>query len=231
LGAAVAVEPSSLPAPVRRYVERVLPNGSPRAAAVGVEQAGEMTLKPGGRPRRFSAIEELAVDRVAFDWRARFPMLGPVSMRVTDSYRAGSGRLEVRVLGLPLQRRGGAELALGEAYRYLAELAWVPHAILANAELEWSEVDERTVEVATRVGDARATVRLVFNHAGEIARTIAHRPRLEAGGAVTPWTGEFRDYRKFGDVIAPARGAVSWQLPDGAFTYWTGTITSLELRG
>ena len=64
------------------------------------------------------------MDRVAFVWRARFPVLGPLSMRVIVSYDGTEGRLEVRLLGLPLQREEGPELAHGQAFRYLAEIAW-----------------------------------------------------------------------------------------------------------
>jgi hypothetical protein len=52
-----------------------------------------------------------------------------------------SSRLEVRLLGRPLQRKGGPELAQGEAFRYLAEIAWVPQAIVANRELSWQDPD------------------------------------------------------------------------------------------
>jgi hypothetical protein len=96
-----------------------------------------MVLKPGARARRFTAEEELAIDRVSFVWKARFPMLGPISLRVTDSYQDEQGLLEVRLGGLPLQRNRGPELARGEAFRYLAELAWAPPAVLANPSLEW----------------------------------------------------------------------------------------------
>ena len=225
----MAVEVSSLPALVRRYVEAVLPGGSGTGTRVRIEQVGDMTLKPGSRPRRFTATEEFATDRVAFEWTARFPMLGPISLLVTDRYDAGEGLLEVRLLGLPLQRKRGPELALGEAFRYLAEIAWTPHAILDNSELEWRELDERSVEVATNVGGDRAAVRLVFDDTGEITKISAERPRLEAQGAVTPWIGEYRDYRKFNGVSVPTRGEVRWELPDGPYTYWRGTITSLAL--
>jgi hypothetical protein len=94
-----------------------------------------MVLKFGAKPRAFTATEEFAVDRVAFAWRARFPVIGPVVMRVIDSYDGTDGRLEVRLLGVPLRRIGGAGLAQGEAFRYLAEIAWVPQAILANPQL------------------------------------------------------------------------------------------------
>lgn len=222
-------DPSLLPTLVQQYAERVLPSADPAARRIRLTQQGEMVLKPGARPRPFTATEEFEVDRVGFAWRAAFPILGPVGLRVTDSYRAGDGRLEVRLMGLPLQRRGGAELAQGQAYRYLAELPWVPHAIVTNPELEWREVDESAVEVATRVGGQRVAVKLRFNPSGEITETYAERPRAEAGNAVTPWIGEYNDYRTFGEVTVPSRGEVRWDLPEGPFTYWRGTITSFEI--
>jgi hypothetical protein len=187
-----------------------------------------MVLKPGAKPRAFTATEEFAVDRVAFAWRARFPMLGPVSIRVIDSYDGTDGRLEARLLGIPLQHKSGPELAQGEAFRYLAEIAWVPQPILANRQLSWREVDEHTVEVSTSVHNEQIAVRLVFNDAGEIARTIADRPRLEAGNTITTWIGEYDDYQQLDRVLLPTRGEVRWELPDGPFVYWRGTITSLD---
>jgi hypothetical protein len=214
---------------VRAYAERAIVNQLDSAQNVRLTQVGEMVLKPGTTPRSFSAIEEFAVDRVAFAWWARFPMLGPISLHVTDSYDGRGGRLEVRLLRLPLQRKRDPELAQGQALRYLAELPWVPQAILSNSQLSWHELDERTVEVATSIGGERVAVRLIFNEAGEITRTLAERPRIEAGNAVTPWIGEYAEYREFAGVRLPARGEVRWELPDGPFTYWRGTITSLKL--
>jgi hypothetical protein len=179
----------SLPALVRDYAHRALPADRPAYRSVRIRQAGEMVLRPGAAPRRFQATEQLAVARVAFAWRARFFIFGPLALYVTDGYDGHDGRLQVRVLGLPVQRKRGAELALGEAFRYLAEIAWVPHAILANRQLEWHAVDERTVEVSTRVRGDRAAVRLTFNGDGDLVRTEADRPRLEADNAIVPWTG------------------------------------------
>jgi hypothetical protein len=76
----------------------------------------------------------------------------------------------------------------------------------------------------------RVAVRLVFNEEGEITQTVAERPRMEAGNAITRWVGEYADYRELGGVVVPTRGEVRWELPEGPFTYWRGTITSLELR-
>ena len=219
----------SLPEAVRRYVGLVLGRSPVDRRRVRIGQSGEMILKPGSAPKRFTATEEFAVDRVAFDWRGRFPIVGPVALRVTDSYDGTDGLLAVRLAGLPLQRKRGRGLARGEAFRYLAEIAWVPHAILRNPQLEWRELGPHTVEVGTTVEGDRIAVQLVFNEDGEIARTVAERPRMEAGNAITRWVGEFGDYRQVGGVLVPSRGEVRWELPEGPFTYWRGTITSLEL--
>jgi hypothetical protein len=189
-----------------------------------------MVLKPGARPRPFSASEEFATDRVAFAWRARFPIAGPVGLRVTDSYDGRNGWLEVRLLGLPIRRSHGPQLTQGEAFRYLAEIVWVPQAILANPQLAWRELDARTVEVATQVGNARIAVRLSFNDRGELEQTVADRPRVEAAGAVTRWVGVYGDYQELGGVRVPTRAEVRYELPEESFTYWRGTVTSLELR-
>jgi hypothetical protein len=218
-----------LPGLVRRYVKRVLPDETNSGRTVRIVQVGEMMLKPGARPRRFTASEELAIDRLGFAWRARFPILGPASISVTDSYEESAGLLEVRVLGLPLQRKRGQQLARSEAFRYLAEIPWVPHAILANPELEWRKVDQRTAEVAARVGQEPIAVQLIFNDAGEITQTVAERPRAEAGNTIAPWIGTYRDYESLHGVHVPTRGEVRWELPEGPFTYWRATVTSLEL--
>jgi len=118
-----------------------------------------MWLKPGGRALRFEAVEEFAVDEVAFSWRARFPIVPLVSLRVLDRYAAGEGQLEARLFGFPLMRARGQATAEGEAMRYLAELPWVPQAMAVNRQLEWRELDRQTVEVATRVGPTRVAVR------------------------------------------------------------------------
>ena len=88
----------SLPALVRRYLERSLSAGARVPGVVRIDQEGEMRQRPGGRAMRFSAVEELAVDRIAFSWRARFPL----AIWVFDGYSGGRGKLKARVLGVPV---------------------------------------------------------------------------------------------------------------------------------
>src|ERR1700730_16969873 len=154
---------AGLPELVRRYVDRCVPTNQLGRSAVHFTQVGDMQLKP-GRWLPFRAEQEMAVDRVEFAWRANFRAAPLVSVRVRDWYRSGVGGLDGRLWGVfPVVHANGEQVDRGEAMRYLAELAWAPQAMAANPALEWRQVDESTVEVATRVARARVAVLLDFD--------------------------------------------------------------------
>jgi hypothetical protein len=222
---------AALPELVRGHLERALPGETTAPRRVRLTQRGEMWERPGGRALRFTATESLSVERVEFSWRARFPVGGPIALKVVDGYADGAGRLEARVLGVPVQRSAGPELTIGEAMRYLAELPWVPHAIAHNSELEWRELDERRVEVASRVGGETVAVELELDADGMIVRASSRtRPRQVGSVWVpTPWAGEFGGYEELGGILVPTRAEVSWELRGGPFVYWRAAVTSLEL--
>jgi hypothetical protein len=213
---------------VRRYAARALPAGAGPARRVSITQVGEMCLKPDGRWLPFRAEEEFAVERVAFAWRARFTVARVVPLRVVDRYDAGAGRLDGRLFGvLPVMSSSGPEAAEAQVLRYLAELPWVPHALVANRELVWRDVDPTALEVSA----SGATVRHEFDADGDIVAAFApERPRIVGREVVrTRWSGAFADYAVLGGVRIPTRAEVRWELPDGPFTYWRGTVTSLEV--
>jgi hypothetical protein len=202
----------------------------PRVVRLG--QAGELRQKPEGQWLRFTAVQEFAVEEPAFSWRARVRMMPLVSIRVVDRYSGDEGTGEVRLVGLlPIARDSGQHVSEGSALRYLAELPWNPHAMYANRQLEWSELDAQRVEVAMRVGPKRVALRLEFDEAGNIMRVWTDaRPRKEGGKFVSrPWGGAYSDLEVVGGIGIPTRAEVSWELPDGLFTRFRATITSLEL--
>ncbi len=219
-----------LPAALEPYILRALTDHESVPRRVRIEQAGEMWLKPGARARRFTAVQEYAVDRVAFVWRARFTIAGFVPLRVIDRYRRGEGSLESRLFGsIRLTRERGQDVAEGQAFRYLGELPWVPHALLGNHEIDLRELDPRTVEAATQVGETRVALKLELNDEGDVAGVSADaRPRLEDKGRPTPWAGSFSDYAELGGIRLPTKAEVRWELADGPFTYWRGEITAVE---
>lgn len=60
-----------MPEPIRRYLARNLPEDRTVWGRVRITQEGEMWQKQGARPMDFTAVEEFAVETVAFAWLAR----------------------------------------------------------------------------------------------------------------------------------------------------------------
>jgi hypothetical protein len=217
-----------IPRLVSEYVARAL-SGEPRVPRqVRIMQEGKMWLKPGAAPRRFTATQHLAVDRVAFEWRARFPVFPCLAMTVADGYADGEGRLEVKMLGRTFQRQQGAEVSSGEAMRYLAELPLVPYAMVHNAEVEWLELDDRRLELSAPAGADRVAVTVEFDDTGDIVRasTPARWYRRDDTWVPTPWAGVFSDYRELGGMRMPTRAEAAWEIDGARFVYWSGHITS-----
>ncbi len=178
----------------------------------------------------FRATEDFSIDRVAFTWRARFPLVGPLALTVVDEFADGDGRLRLSLLGIPLKTIEGPETNVGEAMRYLSELAWAPQAIAANREIVWRELDERTVEVASPRVSTTAVVALKFDAAGDIVGATGTRP-MPVGKKFVPtsWGGDFGDYKSFNGTRVPTYGETWWELPQGRFVYWRGRIDRLAL--
>ena len=199
---------------------------------VRLRQRGLMWTRPGARPMRFIAEQQMDAGRVAFRWRARFGagLLRPFV--VTDAYEDGAGRLEGRLAGVRLFRSTGPDVNRGQVMRYLAELAWLPDP-RANPEVRWTDLGPDEAEVAAGCAGGRAAVRLRLGAGGDVLEAYApDRPRsVDDGSVPTPWRGVFSDHGELGGVRVPRRAEVSWELPEGRFTYWRAEVTALEVVG
>jgi hypothetical protein len=218
-----------LPDQIAGHLSQVLPEGSATGSRVRLTQRGQMVQKPGGRRLEFTAVQEIKVGTVEFEWRAGFGPNAFVRVRVLDRYRDGKGLLTAKVWGLvTATRSSGPDADRAEAMRYLAELPWVPQAIGSNPELSWRELEDGSIEVSTLVGGKAASVRFTIDDAGLIRSASGLRPRLAGRTSVdTPFLGTFGDYVELGGIRVPGSAEVSLELPEGPFTYWRGEVTSL----
>ena len=220
----------TLPPLIQQYFERALPEGPGEIDSVDITQEGSMHMKPGSHGLRFRATEHLETTRVAFTWRARFRSAG-LPLDIVDACDRGHGLLELRIARIRVKRQQGPELGLGESLRYLAELPWVPHALVRNRELEWTQTGEDTVEVATQIDDTRAAVTFELNGSGDIVRVSALRRRQDGRKWVeTSWGGDFRAYDVVDGIRLPTQADVFWEHEGERFVYWRGRVLSAAVR-
>jgi hypothetical protein len=216
--------------PIVRSAARRAGVGNPVPNTVRLRQRAEMRANPGDSWRPHTADQVIAIHEPGFVWLARLRVAPLTHARILDAYVKGQGLLEVRLLdSLRIARAVGPQISKGELMRYLAELAWAPHALLHNPHLHWREIDATTVEVSAGSTGGVARVRLTFEN-GDIARIEADdRPRAVGNRTIpTRWRGRFFDYRQVGGCRVPTRAEVSWLLDEGPFACWRGELIGFE---
>ncbi|WP_380785315.1 DUF6544 family protein [Sphingomonas sp. R86521] len=176
----------------------------------------------------FKASQTIATHRCGFDWHAKVGPFGLFSGR--DALEDGDGRFDITALGIiPLARaRNTPALVRGELMRYLAEIAWAPHAILHNPELHWRVDGPYTLAVSAGDAETASEVILGLDTDGRIATAFApDRPRSATAPILpTPWHGRFSDYRLVDTIWLPMAAEVAWTLPAKDVVYWRCRVES-----
>lgn len=223
---------TDLPPEVWQLARRLGAYESGAGPTVHLTQEGEMWLKSDGDALPFAASQTLAVAEVGFLWRAKFRISG-LPAQIVDYVVQGEAGLEGRLLdSVPLVNfRGDDQAFRGEAMRYLAELPWVPDAIMCNPHLRWHVIDTRTLCVSTGDGARRCEVRLKLNEAGDpVGFEADDRPFSSHGKFIpTPWFGHYSDYQIVNGRRMPMRGEAGWHLDSTDFIYWRGEVKSWAL--
>ncbi|RDZ42508.1 hypothetical protein C5B91_15565 [Haloferax sp. Atlit-10N] len=224
---------SGLPAPVRRYLERVLPGEPRRVQSVRLRQTGAFRLGDADSPwKPMTATQHYTVDPPGFVWDARIDLAPFLPIRVVDAFVGGAGSLEAKLLSVVTVADAppSPELDEGELARYLAEMVWFPTAFLPGHGVRWEPRDDRSARATLEYRGSTATVVFHFDENDEVVRVTADRWRDTGDGEYErcPWTGYFSDYREVDGMRVPTAAEVAWNLPPGDLPYWRATIDDAE---
>jgi hypothetical protein len=219
--------PGTVPAPVARYLAFALAPGQAAIREARVRWRGEFRTRPDGRWSPFTARQLYRTRPPGFVWDAAIRMAPLLTVRVRDSYMDGEGAMRVAAASLVtvVDRRGTPELAASALARHLAEMVWLPTALVPGDGLVWTAVDDRTARATLTDGDVSASVDFHFGSLGEVVSVSGERHRDVGGaGVLTPWRGRLWDYAYVHGMMVPRCGEVAWLLPDGPFAYWRGRL-------
>jgi len=228
-------EIADLPAPVRRYFERALSDGQPILRSLDLALEGMFNLNldvPQWKP--FTSTQHIVANRPGFVWNARITMFPGLTVRVHDAYVAGEGLLRPSILGLYSLGvvQGAGEIAKGELMRWLAESVWYPTALLPGRGVEWKAVDATSAQATLTDGPIELSMLFRFGEDDLVSGIrVELRGAMIAGKTVMmPWEGSFRDYRPLDGMMIPFHGEVAWITPQGARSYFQGTVTQVTYR-
>lgn len=223
-------ELEGLPAPVQRYLRRVLEDGAPLIASAQFTHDGTFNAKEGGEAwKPFTSEQRVVLRPRGFVWNAAIRMAPGLRARVHDAYVGGEGILRASVAGVVdvMHLRDRGELARGELMRFLAESPWYPTALLPSQGVRWEAVDDRTARATITDGSHSITLTFGFGEDDLIATVSAPNRGRMIGERTVPmaWGGHFWDYQRRAGALIPAQGEVAWYPPEGgALPYWRGRL-------
>ena len=217
--------PADLPAPVARYFTFAMAPAQPRIRRARVRWAGELRMPGSQGWAPFRAVQHFSVRPPGFVWDATVRMAPMLTVRVLDRYIAGEAASQARVAALVSlgSQRGTPELAQASLMRQLAEMVWLPTALLPSEGVTWTAIDERTARATLADDGIRASLDFHFGDLGQIVGFSGERHRDVGGQLVlTPWRGRFRDYARAGGLMVPMAAEVEWMTPEGRLPVWRG---------
>lgn len=228
-------EPSTLPPPVRRYLDHVLAAEKRPLRLVRYEQAGKLRSSTSSEHwMDFTASQVIAPMRTAFVWNARVVAMPFVHLRVLDSLIEGHGAGQVALLSaIPVGAAGGnMEMNSGALHRFLAEAVWYPTALLPSASLRWSPIDDRRSLATLSYGDISVALEFRFNERNEAEGiyTPGRWGSFDGGYKQLPWEGRFEQYTQRDGIRVPSQGEVGWYENGEWHAVWRGTIVAAKLE-
>lgn len=220
-----------LPAPVARYLARVIPQRAQAVRRARFAQSGMFRIKDEPeRWRPFEAVQHVTTSPPGFVWDARIRMAPALAVRVADAYQQGSGMLRARLAGaFTVADAAGPEIDSGELMRYLSEAIWYPSALADRERVSWRAIDDTSAVASLK--DANNEAELTFHFDGEalVHRIEGVRFRGENGRfEKLPWIAHCGDYEVRHGYCIPTTARVSWGTPEGESEYFRGRITSIE---
>lgn len=230
-GAAV-VTTDDLPAPVRRWLAKVMPGPAPAVRTVRLQHRGTFRTSLEGAWRPIRGEQYFTADPPAFLWWGRIRMAPAVWVDGVDSSIDGAGRMRVRVFSrFSLVDARGPDLDQGALVRLLGEMFWLPPALADCRHVSWAPVDDRSATATLRVGGRTASGTFEFGDDGLIARFRAARMRDVGGtGVLTPFEGAVHDHRLVDGLLVPHRVVGAWIVDGERKEYVRFEVERLEVN-
>ena len=215
------------------YFRCALEEGQPLIHSARITQVGEFRARQADHGwNRFEARQFFSAQPPGFVWDASIRMAPLIKVRVRDTYVAGQGSTQGKILSIVpvVDERSKAELNAGALQRYLAEAVWFPTALLPSEGVKWNAIDNSRALATLTDGGTTVSLEFQFNDIGEITGVFTPGRYRDAEGKyeLTPWAGHFFNYEERHGMRIPLEGDVEWQLPGGSFPYWKGRIATVQ---
>ncbi|WP_199330844.1 MULTISPECIES: DUF6920 family protein [unclassified Calothrix] len=207
---------ADLPAPVQRYFLHAIAPGTLLATAVSLKMSGIFRMAQ-DKPWIPMQATEIIATLKGFVWK---PIIGKslFTFAGADYYANQSGRMRFFLWGLiPIVNAHNADINRSSIGRFVAELIWLPSALLPQNGVTWQAIDDNTIQANLKIDGEPVTLTMTIDAAGKLLKLSLLR-----WGEYTE-NGDF-NYIPFGGEIAAEKTFGGWTIPyQMSVGWWFGT--------
>lgn len=234
----LAAREAALPETVRRYLRYAIPVGAPAIRTVHLRHDGFFRLKLGSPWLPIRGEQYFTVGRPGFVWNATvhikpfsWPFPWPFFwIDARDRLFEGRGNMLVKLAStFTVADVSGPEIDQGSSLRWLAETAWFPYAMVSEA-VRWEAIDAHSASATLVQNGLPVTATLECDDEGKPKRLRAERyfATDSEHSKLLPWSGRYLECGEFGGFRVRSYVEVSWQLPEGEFSYARFRVTDVR---
>ncbi|MFN8442841.1 MAG: DUF6544 family protein [Caldilineaceae bacterium] len=202
--------PSTLPAPVRRYLQVACGERIPRSESLVTWGSARLNLGL-WMPVRFQLYH---LPGRAFRREMKITWFGIPVMRALDSYLDNKG-----MTGPSFQLESGPGVDQGANMILWAEATFYPSLLVTDPRIHWEAIDQNSARLLFPFGDGQDELIFHFDPAtGLVTRTWAMRSQGNGGKA--PWFAEIVAWQTINGIQVPKQVAVTWEAQGKPWSIW-----------
>jgi hypothetical protein len=221
-----------LPPVVARYLRAMGVLGRPRPWSLRALFTGRFRRGPDQPWLPLDAWQYSSGVEPARMFRMRLIVAHVLPMWGWDTYRAGTGRMVGKALGMVTVADGaGPRFDLSELVTWLNDAVLLAPGMLLHPRTAWSPVGDDSFLVSVTDAGLTVSAQVLLDGAGRPRefRTTDRWADLPGGPVRAPWSSPVTGWALVEGSPRLTGAAAVWHLPDGDLTYGEMTLRSLEL--
>jgi hypothetical protein len=224
-------EVAVLPEIVQNWLRKSHVIGKPMPASVHVKQKGSMRTDANGDWMLFDAEQYFTINPPGFVWNATIHTDKFIDIVGRDKYQNGKGNMLIKAASLiTIANSQGNEIDQGTLIRYMAEIAWFPHAAVCDY-LDWEQIDSSHARVTMSYNGVTASGIYTFNKEGlPIGFETQRFGDFKGKYSKETWAVATSGFKIFNGIVVANKSEVTWKLKEGDFTWLRLVLTDIEYR-
>ncbi len=157
-------------------------------------------------------------------------MFGLIPFEGRDKYLDGRGNMLGRIAKrITLFDVKGAEINISAAVTYLSESLIVPACALQKY-ISWAPIDQNHAKASIEYNGVKAEGVFTFDDDGRLTKFETEERYMDTGNGKSEkhkWTVVVDSYIEKGNIKISSKAKAIWNLPDGDYEYFNGTIMDI----